>query len=110
MLKILLQPIVENCVKHAFTSNTETGLIILKASPENNGIRFEVKDNGKGFVQNKNNEIPPSTKIGGGVGLKNINERLILWYGKCSELNIQSSPGEGTIVSFWIPYASDDLQ
>lgn len=110
MLKILLQPIVENCVKHAFDSNTETGLIIIKATPENDGIKFEVKDNGKGFSQNKKNEIPQSTKIGGGVGLKNINERLILWYGKCSELQIKSSPGEGTTVSFWIPFIKEDLQ
>ena len=73
------------------------------------GIKFIVKDNGKGFIQNVNNEIPKSKKIGGGVGLKNINERLVLWYGQCSELQVESSLGNGTTVSFWIPFMNEDL-
>ena len=103
ILKTLLQPIVENCVKHAFDKTRTDGLIIIKASKENTGIRFTVQDNGKGFEQKSENYIPKSRKTGGGIGLKNVNERLILFYGSQSALQIKSSTGNGTEVSFWIP-------
>lgn len=95
ILKIILQPIVENSIKHGF-ENMDTGgrISITCYSDDNDDLIFEVEDNGSGFdacasVLERNI---------GGYGLYNVNERIRLEYGDEYGISIRSVAGEGTTV------------
>ncbi len=97
-LKILLQPIIENTIKHGFKGMTSGGIITVKNHIEGTDIVFEVSDNGKG-VSLQGSQLPPSTSSDGGYGLFNVNERLTHYYGDDYGIQIQSEPGKGTQVA-----------
>lgn len=77
-IKLLLQPLVENSIIHGFDDMKEKGEIQIKAYQENNYIVFVVNDNGKGLVNSKGEMV--SDVIEKGYGLKNIWQRLSLYY------------------------------
>jgi two-component system sensor histidine kinase YesM len=94
-LKLIFQPIVENSIKHGFAGIDYKGELILRAYSSADDIIFEVEDNGLGF--NPADDIFADDKILaglGGYGLKNVDERVKLEYGReygvrvVSELNI----------------------
>ena len=97
-LKLILQPIVENSIKHGFVGNEGVGTVTVKAYGEGEDIIFEVSDDGVGFDvpqdfwQNAPNEA-------GGYGLRNVNERIRLEYGAGYGLTIKSEKGKGTCVT-----------
>ena len=95
ILKLILQPIIENCIKYAFAS--KNGNIYIRARTEGEDIILEVEDDGEGFdVPDDVLEIRPSME--GGYGLKNVNERIRLQYGDGYGLTVSSKKGEGTLV------------
>jgi sensor histidine kinase YesM len=69
---MLLQPLVENAIKHGLESSIEGGEILIKAIEENNLIRIEILDTGVGFSSENNT----------GVGIRNVRERIKLLYGE----------------------------
>lgn len=102
IVKIILQPIVENAINHGFKGIDYKGLIsirILTASDNPELLMFEVTDNGKG-MHYTGPHLPKSKN--GSYGLVNVNERLIIEYGSESALCFKSQPGVGTTVSFRI--------
>jgi two-component system sensor histidine kinase YesM len=113
IIKFILQPIVENCFQHAFYGLSHKWEIKIKAKLEDNILFISVADNGIGMKEDKlkilinsinENYGNPSneyTKIG--IGLKNINKRLVLGYGDEYKLEIFSSPDKGTEVIIKIP-------
>lgn len=113
IIKFILQPIVENCFQHAFYDLSQKWEIKIKAKSEGNILIISVADNGIGMKEDKlkiliysinENYSNPSneyTKIG--IGLKNINKRLVLGYGDEYKLEIFSSPDKGTEVIIKIP-------
>ncbi|MBQ7408283.1 MAG: sensor histidine kinase [Clostridia bacterium] len=102
-LKLLLQPIVENCVKHAIIGQNKVVKISVSARVENQDVLFEVVDNGAGFTVNTDSqENAFSNHQKGGYGLKNVNERIRLEYGEGYGLQIKSAPHEGTRVTIRI--------
>lgn len=96
--KIILQPIVENAIKHGTSQVKHHGIITIRGYYILDDVYLEVKDNGNGF-QNK-----PSSLHGSGYGLKNINERIQLEYGEVYGLSIDSRSGEGTTVKLHIHF------
>jgi len=92
---LLLQPIVENSIKHGILKKIDGGIISINVTSKENEVLVEISDNGVGF---ENAEKSVST----GIGLKNTNNRLKLLYGKKYVLNIVSS-NSGSSVSFYIP-------
>ena len=102
VIKIVLQPLVENAIHHGFSNIDYKGRIAIRISllPDET-VLFEVEDNGRGFALT-DNVLPHSQRKDGGYALKNVNERLILEYGEESALRFVSAPGEGTTVSFKI--------
>jgi len=97
---LLLQPLVENAIKHGLLPKEEGGIVTIGARKCSEGTHIYVKDNGVGFsserlflVQNGNKKI----------GLKNIDERLKNLYGPGNGLRIESKPGKGTTASMVIP-------
>lgn len=98
---LILEPLVENAVRHGLMSTLQGGTVRIKINKTNNGVRFCVEDDGKGINKAKVEEILHSNVEGKGVGLWNINQRLKLLYGKGIEFD--SREGAGTRVSFHIP-------
>ncbi len=107
MPKIILQPLVENAIIHGIAPSKNPGLIQIIGYRDGNNIRFEVIDNGVGFVvdnpDNKNNSINGRS----GYGTKNIRQRLMLEYGDGYDLKFHSKPDIGTRVEVTIKIQED---
>ncbi|AZV58425.1 LytS/YhcK type 5TM receptor domain-containing protein [Clostridium sp. AWRP] len=95
----ILQPIVENAIKHGILPKPEGGSVYLKASFKDKDILFSVEDTGVGMSNERLNEILTKWP---GIGLKNVNERLKLLYGEDHGLSIETSLNNGTKISFLI--------
>ena len=98
----LLQPIVENAVKHGIMVRRNGGNIKVSAKMDRKGTVITIKDNGVGMDKEKIHTI---LDVDSSVNsaLKNINKRLFLKYGKTSGLYINSRVGYGTAVTIRIP-------
>ncbi len=103
ILKLLLQPLVENSLYHGIKHTRERGKITVSVKKEEGGVRFSVTDNGIGMKPEELGELRLSLKHGSaekGYGLFNVNRRLKLYYGLSGDIDIQSEYSKGTIVSF----------
>ncbi len=90
---MLLQPLVENAVKHGLEPKVEGGQIIIKAAKENNIMKIEVTDTGMGFSDfNKS-----------GVGITNVRERLALLFGEKGRLMIEENKPHGVRAIIEVP-------
>lgn len=94
--RFLLQPLVENAVRHGIASQTETGLLEIAASREGDELVLTIRDNGPGLGSV---EKPP----GVGVGLANTRARLAELYGENGKLEIENAPG-GVIATVRLPW------
>lgn len=107
VVKIILQPLVENALYHGIKDLDTGGHIKISAVKEGNNICFIVEDNGKGMTQEQLDQIltNPSTlsSKSGGVAIKNVHERLQVYYGKDYGLHYESKLGEWTKVYVTIP-------
>jgi two-component system LytT family sensor kinase len=97
---MLLQPIVENAVKHGLTPKLEGGEIRLRTHRSEGRLVIEVEDNGTGIPEHRHPDVSGG---GSGIGLRNVRERLQLIYGNDFHLDIDSQPGEGTRIRIDIP-------
>ncbi len=98
---LTIQPIVENAVRHGLFAKQEGGFVSLWVYREESEVIIRVEDNGGGMSEDILRELLSDTASTKGVGVKNINRRLILFYGK--GLEIRSEAGKGTIVLLRIP-------
>ncbi len=99
---LTIQPLVENAVKHGLLRQGKGGTVVIRIVRREGSVLIEFKDNGIGMEQERADQLLNLTmKSKGGIGLSNTNRRLKQRYGK--GLSIQSSPGEGTTVSFALP-------
>ena len=106
VLNLLLQPIVENALIHGIDKTEGNGVIFIKCHKKNNLIKFIVKDNGKGMGEDKIKLVMASikkTNSSSDSGLKNVNNRIRLYYGDEYGILIESSINEGTVVTITIP-------
>ena len=105
---LILQPLVENAVKHGVYNNPEGGKVVVSLGKEADHVVISVEDDGPGIEEVKIKKIFEGTDHHKGIGLKNVNDRLKLYYGE--GLRIESDPGEGTFVYIRIPvYTSEEL-
>jgi two-component system LytT family sensor kinase len=95
---MLLQPMVENCLKHGLAPKIEGGRIRLHAEQRDGRLRVEIEDNGVGISE----ERMPHVYVEG-IGLSNVRERLRVLYGTDFRLEIESRPGEGTVIRIEVP-------
>ncbi|MGN1066928.1 MAG: sensor histidine kinase, partial [Candidatus Fimimonas sp.] len=96
-LKLILQPIVENSIKHGFAGKEGVGTISISAVAERDDIVISVVDDGCGFDVTENFWTQKTDKPNG-YGLYNVNERIRLEYGEGYGLEISSQKGVGTTV------------
>lgn len=107
---LILQPLVENALRHGIMPKEEGGEIIVGAHLENGVVRILVKDDGVGMepaaVAALLDETPGIQLVhGAGLALRNVNARLVAIHGAQHGLRIESAPGVGTTISFTIPRA-----
>jgi len=95
---MLLQPLVENSIKHGLSRKVGGGRITIKTALKSNRMVIEVVDDGLGMSEERLEQA-----FGGGIGLSNVNERLRTIYGASCTLKLTSEPGRGTVVSVEIP-------
>jgi two-component system sensor histidine kinase YesM len=119
VLKMSLQPIIENAIKHGLSSvlYSRPGSIHVMARKEEKSAFIEIKDNGIGMnqvqcdklnesIHSEQEESEQTKGSGNGIGLRNVNERIQLYYGKASGVSVSSIEGEFTAVLIRIPYKS----
>ncbi|MEG2506572.1 MAG: histidine kinase [Longicatena sp.] len=104
ILKLVLQPIVENSILHAFEEDKEHQILTIRIRAYNKFLKIEIGDNGKGFISN-NKEV--SNKKLSSIGINNIKERISLMYGEEYSMKIQSVVNKGTIVTLWLPLVKE---
>lgn len=106
-IRFMLQPIVENSIKHAFNDRHSNCRIVIKAFKRDKSIVFEVIDNGTGIGDSRLEVIMNSIDHGNrssylksrvGVGLHNVNQRIKLQFGNQYGVSIESEEGKGTTV------------
>ena len=94
---LLLQPLVENAIKHGFSHRVGGGTIKIQSRSTNKHVIINILDNGTGMNQT------PSTARMSGIGLRNVDERLRVIYGENYHLRLESTPGSGTCATIEIP-------
>jgi two-component system LytT family sensor kinase len=95
---MLLQPLVENSIKHGLARKVGGGRITIRTFIRNRHTIIEVLDDGLGMSEER-----LEAAFGGGIGLSNVNERLRTIYGANYHLKLASVPGQGTCASVEIP-------
>jgi len=103
ILKLLLQPIVENALYHGIKNTRERGEIIVSIRKDGEKLRFSVMDTGIGMTKETLDELIYDINYGNGekgYGLYNVNMRLKLYYGLSEGIEVKSEYKKGTEVSF----------
>jgi two-component system LytT family sensor kinase len=95
---MLLQPLVENSIKHGLSRKVGGGRITIRTARRGTRVLIEVVDDGLGMTEQALEDA-----FAGGIGLSNVNERLRTIYGASCGLNLTSVPGLGTSVTVEIP-------
>jgi len=116
ILKLILQPLVENALYHGVKSKRRRGLITVRARPKNaSQILLEVEDDGIGFAPDKLAQVraqlddnSDEIRFERGFGINNVNKRIKLYYGKQYGLSIKSEYQIGTCVSLVMPALKED--
>jgi two-component system sensor histidine kinase YesM len=116
ILKLILQPLVENALYHGIKNKRSGGIITVRAIQKNESeISLEVEDNGIGFapeklalvqaeLENESSDI----RLDSGFGIDNVNKRIKLYYGKQYGLSIRSEFRKGTCVTLLIPAKKEE--
>jgi sensor histidine kinase YesM len=99
---LILQPLVENAIRHGLMSNLRGGTVKISVKQEeDDAIRIAIEDNGCGMSERQRDEILKPNADKTGIGLWNINQRIRLLYG--TSLRIETAEGIGTKVILDIP-------
>lgn len=120
VLKLTLQPLVENCIQHGFEGLEGVGLIAIAVRLREGAVEFEIKDNGIGMneaalrrlggEEQENPGLADAAELGErrGLGLRNVADRLRIHYGPAYGLRLCSQEGYGTVIHIRIPRSRGD--
>ena len=107
IIKLLLQPLVENSVNHGLENNSSHGVIQIWGYKQNNQLVFTVSDNGNGMPEDQlkllQDYLDEKNSAFKSIGLKNIKKRIQLYYGSEYNLTIDSRLYQGTSVTVTLP-------
>jgi two-component system LytT family sensor kinase len=95
---MVLQPLVENSIKHGLSSKIEGGMIRVRSRLDNGRLKLLIEDDGVGIPEEK-----LATLFEQGIGISNVNERLKVLFGNDYRMLIESRPGQGTQTEIEIP-------
>jgi len=95
---MILQPLVENAIKHGLSDKVEGGSIFVRSRAVGGRIVIEVEDDGVGMPVSG-----VSSSSGTGIGMVNVSERLQVVYGDAAQITVESQPGHGTLIRLELP-------
>lgn len=108
IMRLTLQPFVENSITHGFEKLKAQGRIIIKIYVEDSLLHVWIEDNGCGFDTNENQKIIENIDLGDGhIGIENVQQRIRLYYGEKYSATVTSKNGEGTKVHLILPVITD---
>ncbi|OOM75163.1 sensor histidine kinase YehU [Clostridium puniceum] len=106
-IKLIIQPLIENAIYHGMEFMGGDGEILVKTYIKEEDLYIDVVDNGLGMLQEVADTLLTNEakieKKSSGIGLKNVHERIQLYFGKAYGLKIYSEPDEGTTISIHMP-------
>ena len=107
-IKLMLQPLVENAIYHGMEFMDGDGEILVDAWKDGPDLYVQVSDNGLGMTERQVERLfsgcpHTASQKGSGIGVKNVNERMKLYFGEEYGLSIASEPDEGTKVLLHLP-------
>lgn len=100
---LILQPIVENAIRHGIAPRSTQGVIEIEAKQRNGTLRIQVRDNGPGLSVHRTSE----NVFKKGLGLANTETRLEQLYGPAHSFNLSNNPDGGLVVTLEIPFHRD---
>ncbi len=105
---MLLQPLIENSIKHGLEPRISGGTITLRSRIAEDRLLLEIEDDGVGIEPGGPTTAPDSgiVREGSGIGMRNVRERIQVLYGDEAHVDIVSRPGRGTRVSLRMPLAT----
>ncbi|WP_135548119.1 ATP-binding protein [Paenibacillus cymbidii] len=106
MPPLLLQPLVENAIRHGITPRLEGGTVVVAAAWTADGLVIEVKDDGVGMDAAALARWKQDEADAAGIGLRNVRRRLKHAFG--TDLQVESAPGKGTVVRLFIPISASE--
>ncbi|HEY0264995.1 MAG TPA: histidine kinase [Granulicella sp.] len=109
---MLLQPLIENSIKHGLEPRISGGTVTLRSRLIGDRLLIEVEDDGVGMEPDRNNPAPGSGLVrpGTGIGMKNVRERMEVLYGPSATVEIVSRPGRGTKVTLLMPIVDSSFE
>lgn len=108
VLKLMLQPLVENAIIHGLSSSEHEGLVLIRIYEENKELRIEVRDNGKGMSKEQIdalfevNKVQTNTRFSG-MGVRNVHERIVRLFGEPYGVFLHSEQDTYTTVQIRFP-------
>lgn len=110
-IKLMLQPLIENALYHGIEYIHHKGFILVEVYVEQGDLIYKVQDNGVGMTEEVREKLlDQKTKIvtkGSGVGVRNVNKRIQLYYGEAYGMRVESELEEGTTLYIKIPLRYD---
>ena len=109
---MVLQPLIENSIKHGLEPRISGGTITLRSRLQGERLIIEVDDDGVGMPVERELKAPVSGLVrpGTGIGMRNVRERLHVLYGDDAGVDIISRPGRGTRVVLTIPVMTVEME
>jgi two-component system, LytTR family, sensor kinase len=104
---MLLQPLVENSIKHGLEPRISGGTITLRSRLNDGLFIIEVEDDGVGIAPERARNSGVLSQAGNGIGMRNVQERLEVLYGGAAGFEITSRPGRGTRVTMAMPLGEE---
>ena len=116
-IKLIIQPLVENAIYHSMEFMDGDGEIIIKLYINDDNLFIEVIDNGLGMTEDEAMNLLKKERKnkskGSGIGIKNVNDRIKIYFGEKYGVSIYSEPDEGTMIRINMPcirYDEDQIE
>jgi two-component system sensor histidine kinase YesM len=109
--KLTIQPLVENAIYHGLKTKGSLGLLKVTGEIVEGKIKIVVSDDGVGMLPDRLKALvkkPESPQDAVGYGLRNVNDRIQLYFGDDYGVQIKSQLGQGTEVTLWLPFQSEE--
>jgi two-component system LytT family sensor kinase len=106
---MLLQPLIENSIKHGLEPRISGGTVTLRSRLEGERLIVEIEDDGVGMEPGRTVYPPPGGLVreSSGIGMRNVRERMEVFYGEGAVVEVVSRPGRGTKVRLVMPQSAD---
>jgi len=116
VLKLMLQPLVENAIIHGIGPLEQDGFVLIRVYEEGNNLKIDVVDNGKGITEEQREYLLKGTGTNGetsrfsGMGVRNVHERIVRTYGDSYGVYLCSEPGVYTKAEIRLPKQEKSME